>query len=645
MACLSFRRETERSGRINKRLLMGLTLISLAIGGVGYAAVQGTIPSLFTSSPVNEELMTVPVKRGELRVTVVETGNLDSASNVTISSQVKGSTKIIRIVPEGTHAYPGMTLVELDASVYQDNADQQKISLKQAESLRDQSEKALEIQETVNKSNIAAAKLAWDLAELDLEKYRKGDFERLRTELVSKITLAEEDLAQKLDKYAFSKRQSKKGYVNQNELEQARIGVTKAELDLKAAKMELHVLETYDQKRELAEREANAVEFKLRWERSIKQAEAAIEQAQADLDARKLTAKVENNKFQKLQEQIACCTIVAEQEGQVVYAASDSRRSNRERTIEAGATVDHRQTIIKLPDLSQMQVDTRIHESKIGLVENGMPVIVKVKAESDRFYEGVVKSVASVPNSPNWRQPDLREYAAVVSIVDEVTGDEILKPGLTAEVEIVSDVLHDVLKVPVHAIIARNGKFFLFVNRVGESPEIRQVYLGATNDIETEIREIESQDSQAKFAVGVKEGEEVVLAPRTALPTLYASLVEAEPEEVRDQLAGSRKKQSDDYKKSSKKGEAGDRKEPRKKQKPAETTAKLSKKTDKQLASILKQIDKNGDGMLTKVEVAETQLASRFDEMDTNSDGNVDQTELASATREFSRKQGAGGSQ
>ena len=634
--------KTNRTGKIGKGTLLLLTVVVLAAGGVAYATVEGKLPNWFSRTTVRTDLVTSPVKRGDLRISVIATGNLDSASNVTLSSNVKGQTKIISIVPEGTQAYEGMVLVKLDASVYQDNLDQQVIALKQAESLRDQARDAVQIQQNLNESQIATAQLALDLADLDLEKYEKGDYPVLKTAAESKITLAKEKLAQSKDAYAFAKRQSKKGYVNQNELEQKRVAVTTAELDLQTAELELEVLENYQHKRDIAEKKSQAEQTKSELVREKQKAEAALNQAKADYEARVLTAEVEKTKHDKLVEQIAECTIVAPQSGQVIYAVSDSRRS-QERVIEEGATVDNRQAIIKLPDLSQMQVDTRIHESKIGLVQADMPAIIKVSRKSSRFHNGYVKSVASVPNSPSWRQPDLREYTAVIYIETDDSSAEGLKPGLTAEVEIISDVLHDVLKIPVQALVARNGKHFVFVNKA-TGPEIRRVFAGATNDVETEVREIETPVADANFPVGLAEGEEVILAPRTSLPELFTVLEDAEPEkavkqsDVPDSKGRSGRSGARDGK-----GSGKQQKGPGEKQKGEAPKKKSAAGAAGDPAAIFKVMDKNGDGVITKEEVAGSPMAAGFSKTDTNSDEKIDLAEFKVAAAAFAKKRGAGG--
>ncbi len=650
------RPNSPRQGKISMRTVLGLTGVLLIAGGAAYATVEGKLPDWLSAKKNRTDLVTAPVKRGELRLTVVATGNLDSARNVTLHSNVKGSAKIIFIVPEGTQAYEGMTLVKLDASVYQDQLDEQQIALTQAEAMRDQAKDALDIQETVNESEIAAAKLQVTLAELDLKKYIEGDFEVLRTAAESKITLAKETLTSAIDTYAFSKRQSKKGYVNQNDLEQKRISVKTAELKLKEAELELNVLLKYQKTRELAEKEANAIEFKRELARTEQKAASAISQAKADLASREMTATVERTKLEKLQEQISQCEIVAPQAGQVIYASEDSRRSSQERVIEEGASVDERQALIKLPDMSQMQVDTRIHESKIGFVREGMPAIVKVSRKSDSVYRGVVDTVASVPNSSNWRQPDLREYAAVIRIVGDEGEIKKLKPGLTAAVEVISEILDDVLKIPVQSVIARNQKYFVFVNASG-GPEIRQLYLGATNDIETEVREIEQSDPAAKFPIGVKEGEHVILAPRTTLPDLFTILENAEPEkQVNSKTVGEGDRSPGEKRRGprgegdSDRGEPGAGPQPRgrdKGQQASKQDGDQSQQTpasggNSKLAEFFNRLDTNSDGNITKEEAKEGPMAANFDSIDSNSDGNIDKSEFEIAAAAFAKSGGSG---
>ena len=78
-------------------------------------------------------------KKNNLKVTVVEGGNLQSLKSVQITSQVEGQAKIISIVPEGTLVTPedvaaGKVLVELDSSDLRDRLNRQELSVADATS-------------------------------------------------------------------------------------------------------------------------------------------------------------------------------------------------------------------------------------------------------------------------------------------------------------------------------------------------------------------------------------------------------------------------------------------------------------------------------------------------------------------------------
>ena len=78
------------------------------------------------------------------------------------------------------------------------------------------------------------------------------------------------------------------------------------------------------------------------------------------------------SKEKKLERQIAACEIKAPADGLVVYANDPNRAfGSSQPQIEEGATVRERQKIFSLPDITRMQVNTKVHESQIDKLEPG----------------------------------------------------------------------------------------------------------------------------------------------------------------------------------------------------------------------------------------------------------------------------------
>ena len=72
------------------------------------------------------------MRRGSLRITVVERGNLESANSVSLKSEVEGRPTILWLIEEGTMVQPGDLLCELDTSQIEDELFEQELAVERA---------------------------------------------------------------------------------------------------------------------------------------------------------------------------------------------------------------------------------------------------------------------------------------------------------------------------------------------------------------------------------------------------------------------------------------------------------------------------------------------------------------------------------
>ncbi|QDT56861.1 multidrug efflux system subunit MdtA [Caulifigura coniformis] len=461
-------------------------------------------------------LVTEVVRTAPFLVSVAVQGTLDSQKNGTVVNQVEGTTTIINIVPEGTKVKKGDVVCELDASAIDEKLRQQSIQLTTAESTLTTATENLRIQENQNASDIAAAELANDLAQLDLDKYLNGEYKQLEQAAAGKLAIAKEAAVQAEESLSYTRRQVEKGTNQQNVLEAARIKRDQAKFDLESATMELKVLEEYTRRRTEAELQAKAVEAKQNMKRVQISAEAKKAQYEKEVVSKTLSLAVEKEKFERYSKQKEACTLRAPQDGEVVYANLSSERSSRSSStgpaIEVGATVYERQAIINLPDVTLMKVSCRVHESLIGQVRKGLAARVRVDAYSQEPYAGTVAIVSSVPMSGRWPNSDLREYDTQVYLTDDVERIRKLRPGLTAAVEILVDNRDSVRQIPMQGVVAVSDKHVAFVlNKTGKV-EQRMIDIGQTNQSHVEILN------------GLEDGERVVLNPRTNFAADIAAL-------------------------------------------------------------------------------------------------------------------------
>ena len=182
--------------------------------------------------------------------------------------------------------------------------------------------------------------------------------------------------------------------------------------------------------------------------------------------------------------------------------------------IEEGATVRERQTILRLPDLSQMQVKVAVHETKVEQLRIGMRARIRIL---DRELQGAVSSIANQPEPTSFFSASVKEYGTIVKIDGQPAG---LRPGMTSEVEILVAHLKDVLTLPVAAVVEQRGKYFCWVTAAGKT-ERRSLVLGLNNDQFVEVKD------------GVAAGDKVLLNPRAVVAEARVSEEEAKPTNVR----------------------------------------------------------------------------------------------------------------
>jgi HlyD family secretion protein len=568
--------------------------------------------------------------------------------NAVLTSKVEGNSLIIFIVKEGTSVNAGDLVCELDSSVLINKETQQQIIAGKAKAALLQGEEDLKIQKIQNTSEIEAASLRLQLAEIDLEKFQNGDLVQQKNDLESQIVLADENLARAQDSYDFVKRLAKNGYKTQNDLEAERIAVQSMRINKEIIEGKKKLLLEFTEERTLIELKAKVEECRREVERTESRTKSAMIQKEAELNNRKLAFDVENNTLERLRKQIADCKIYATQDGQVVYANTRDGRSQEQVTIDEGVLVRERQAIINLPDLDQMKVNARIHESRINLVHKGMAVQVKVDSQPDHIFTGVVEQVASVPSSTGGFGSSIREYDAVVRILDEAVKKYELRPGLNATVEVLVERRDDVLQIPVQANLTIGNKQFAFVVK-DSSVDLRTIKIGKTNSNFIEVIE------------GIEEGEEVVMNPRHEFEKQIADLEAKESsEQSKDAAKASIIAPPSNLPPATSPG--GNMSPPSAGEKPADLANAQRGRGGRERTNgegaptgggqegrppgnfdpmdRFNGMDKDHDGKITKAEVEGSRFADRFDTVDTDADGSITKEEFLTSAARF---RGGGG--
>lgn len=127
---------------------------------------------------------------------------------------------------------------------------------------------------------------------------------------------------------------------------------------------------------------------------------------------------------------------------------------------------------MQIADLSKMKVTVQVGEKDIAKIAVGQSANVTYPAFPDIVSQGTVTAIASVANS------EANGGGSVTFNVDILieAPDARLKPGMTAEVSVVTEQLDDVVMVPTMALMTEDGEhYYVNVATDGEGKQTRRV--------------------------------------------------------------------------------------------------------------------------------------------------------------------------
>jgi HlyD family secretion protein len=128
----------------------------------------------------------------------------------------------------------------------------------------------------------------------------------------------------------------------------------------------------------------------------------------------------------------------------------------------------------RVDDLSRLLVDVEVSEIDINSVQVGQPAQITLDAVSSAPYNGIVEQVAQAG--------DTSSGAVVFTVTVRMTDpDQLVKPGMTAAVNIIVNQVSDQLLIPNRAVRLVDGERVVYVLKDGRADPVR-VTLGASSD-------------------------------------------------------------------------------------------------------------------------------------------------------------------
>ncbi|MFL5245808.1 MAG: efflux RND transporter periplasmic adaptor subunit [Gemmataceae bacterium] len=475
-------------------LMLALPVLGLSTWGIWHWVIPH-------DKQGNDVLATVA--RGELPIVVTEKGDLESSDTQEVRCPVEtNQIKVVEIKPEGVPVKKGEIVVTLDKDELGRRRAEQEVKWSLAVGKEKAAEQDLEVNTNKADKELADANLAVILAELDLEKYedKEGDFHVEENKKLGAIKLAEKDLQEAKEKLDGTITLVKKGSATLEQKRARELEVAKAEFLLEVSRGELLVLQKFTRRRQIAELQAKAENARREKERVERSRASTIAKFKSEHETAKQTANIEKDALERVKAQLGNCDVKSPADGILVY--SKNRWFDPSSQIRQGAMVSFQQPLFSIPDLANLQVKVKIHESKVKKIKVGQKAEIRLESDHKLVMHGTVTKLATLANTETpWMNSGVKHFDCVIRI-DDLPPDAALKPGVTAEVKILVNHYSDVLLVPIQSVTEIKDKHYVYVFGP-QGVERREIEVGENNDKFIEIKD------------GLEEGERVTMDART----------------------------------------------------------------------------------------------------------------------------------
>ncbi|MFN2441663.1 MAG: efflux RND transporter periplasmic adaptor subunit [Thermoanaerobaculia bacterium] len=229
---------------------------------------------------------------------------------------------------------------------------------------------------------------------------------------------------------------------------------------------------------------------------AVRQAEAGLRQAREDLQRTSIVAPISG----RIVERNA-------QEGEVVITGTMNNPGS---------------VIAVLADLSELLVEADVGETEVVRVRQGQRARVEVDAIPGETFEGSVIEIGSSAAQRTGAQTGIRYFKVKITID---ASDDRLRPGMTSQVEIITESSPNALSVPLQSVVERSEEELEKGPRGSGSgkDDEKQKYVFVADEGTVRAVRVETGISDSTHVVitaGLEGSEEVVTGPFRTLRSL-----------------------------------------------------------------------------------------------------------------------------
>ncbi len=427
------------------------------------------------------------VKKGDLAISVLLAGTVNSQVKHKLALEAAFNTKLLWVLPENTKVRKGDVIAKFETEDLQVKIDEFKLNLQNTEKELEIAVEEKKILESSNYAEIKTAKDAASDAEDAFSKYRK--LEGPRDDDSQDVKVEDARKAFEDAKTAYDDANdtfTNTVFMKQEDEEAAKVKLTglKNKSDREAINYSNSILERKIFKRftnpnKLSQLQ-NAVEQK-----KLEMNKTKIKTASQMIQKENAISKIEENKrkierdLKKHLEFMDMMQLVAPVDGIVTYGDPDNRRWGGALEVKVGMDIRRKEVLITIPDMSKLIVEFDLPEQFRSKLHVEDRAVITPDSMPQLKVSGKVSKIALLPvNMIFWDRSSPKIYNSEIELDEQ---NSSLVSGMSVQLEIITQTLKNVMSVPIEAVFEEEGRYFVYL-RTGDKPKTANVTLGVAND-------------------------------------------------------------------------------------------------------------------------------------------------------------------
>jgi HlyD family secretion protein len=165
--------------------------------------------------------------------------------------------------------------------------------------------------------------------------------------------------------------------------------------------------------------------------------------------------------------------------------------------------------VMRVADLNHMQAVVDVNENDVVHVKIGDSAIIGIDAYGERKFKGTVEQIANTGKTTGTgTQEEVTNFEVKIRLEEH---DMRLRPGLSCTAEIQTNMVKDVVSVPIQSVTIRTGDSKLSPEEIEEKKKITDAKEKADNNAEVENERltklaVKEERERLKKVVFLKEG-------------------------------------------------------------------------------------------------------------------------------------------